>query len=166
MWFLCAVLPISETWREIINSSEKNYWKSITMFQCIIQQRNGWIHVPNQEFRDVNPGNFEEMYFCFELKSPNELDHRMKLTWISSILSLNLIRLSWACSWMTNSWISFHSTPQKKMWIVMNTCQLVLALYNSFTRISIDFFVTSLSSKKYIYSSSSSSSWGVFSVFQ
>jgi hypothetical protein len=28
------------------------------MFQCIIQQRNGWIHVPNQEFRDVFPGNF------------------------------------------------------------------------------------------------------------
>jgi hypothetical protein len=26
------------------------------MFQCIIQQRNGWIHVPNQEFRDVFPG--------------------------------------------------------------------------------------------------------------
>lgn len=27
------------------------------MFQCIIQQRNGWIHVPNQEYRDVFPGN-------------------------------------------------------------------------------------------------------------
>lgn len=26
------------------------------MFQCIIQQRNGWIHAPNPEFRDVFPG--------------------------------------------------------------------------------------------------------------
>lgn len=29
------------------------------MFQCIIQQRNGWIHAPNPEMRDVFPGNFE-----------------------------------------------------------------------------------------------------------
>lgn len=28
------------------------------MFQCIIQQRNGWIHVPNQEYRDVFPGKY------------------------------------------------------------------------------------------------------------
>lgn len=27
------------------------------MFQCIIQQRNGWIHAPNPEMRDVFPGN-------------------------------------------------------------------------------------------------------------
>lgn len=27
------------------------------MFQCIIQQRNGWIHMANQEYRDVFPGN-------------------------------------------------------------------------------------------------------------
>lgn len=27
------------------------------MFQCIIQQRNGWIHAPNPELRDVFPGN-------------------------------------------------------------------------------------------------------------
>lgn len=27
------------------------------MFQCIIQQRNGWIHAPNAEYRDVYPGN-------------------------------------------------------------------------------------------------------------
>lgn len=26
------------------------------MFQCIIQQRNGWIHTPNPETRDVFPG--------------------------------------------------------------------------------------------------------------
>lgn len=27
------------------------------MFQCIIQQRNGWIHQPSPEYRDVFPGN-------------------------------------------------------------------------------------------------------------
>lgn len=26
------------------------------MFQCIIQQRNGWIHAPSPEMRDVFPG--------------------------------------------------------------------------------------------------------------
>lgn len=28
------------------------------MFQCIIQQRNGWIHAPNPEMRDVFPGTY------------------------------------------------------------------------------------------------------------
>lgn len=28
------------------------------MFQCIIQQRNGWIHAPSPEMRDVFPGNY------------------------------------------------------------------------------------------------------------
>lgn len=37
------------------------------MFQCIIQQRNGWIHVPNQEFRDVFPGK-ETINFVLLLK--------------------------------------------------------------------------------------------------
>lgn len=33
------------------------------MFQCIIQQRNGWIHAPNPETRDVFPGNCS-VYFA------------------------------------------------------------------------------------------------------
>lgn len=35
------------------------------MFQCIIQQRNGWIHAPNPELRDVFPGNL--MFFFLRL---------------------------------------------------------------------------------------------------
>lgn len=31
--------------------------EAANMFQCIIQQRNGWIHAPNPETRDVFPGN-------------------------------------------------------------------------------------------------------------
>lgn len=38
------------------------------MFQCIIQQRNGWIHVPNQEFRDVYPGKAVKYNFAFREK--------------------------------------------------------------------------------------------------
>lgn len=31
------------------------------MFQCIIQQRNGWIHAPNPETRDVFPGKMLDL---------------------------------------------------------------------------------------------------------
>lgn len=37
------------------NSSRK-IQQSSSMFQCIIQQRNGWIHAPSPEMRDVFPG--------------------------------------------------------------------------------------------------------------
>lgn len=37
--------------------------KCANMFQCIIQQRNGWIHAPNPETRDVFPGNFDSTKF-------------------------------------------------------------------------------------------------------
>lgn len=36
---------------------KKNSRRRKEMFQCIIQQRNGWIHAPNAEYRDVYPGN-------------------------------------------------------------------------------------------------------------
>lgn len=38
------------------------------MFQCIIQQRNGWIHAPSPEMRDVFPGKENHIilyYFRF-----------------------------------------------------------------------------------------------------
>lgn len=38
------------------------------MFQCIIQQRNGWIHVPNQEFRDVFPGKVLSQRKVYDVK--------------------------------------------------------------------------------------------------
>lgn len=46
------------------------------MFQCIIQQRNGWIHAPNPEMRDVFPGKLLNncatficccLYFIYDL---------------------------------------------------------------------------------------------------
>lgn len=46
------------------------------MFQCIIQQRNGWIHAPNPEMRDVFPGNF----FGFDRIWPlDTIQERMKI---------------------------------------------------------------------------------------
>lgn len=38
------------------------------MFQCIIQQRNGWIHAPNPEAKDVFPGKRNH---CFVLTKSN-----------------------------------------------------------------------------------------------
>lgn len=36
------------------------------MFQCIIQQRNGWIHAPNPELRDVFPGKLRLRNYLWE----------------------------------------------------------------------------------------------------
>lgn len=41
------------------------------MFQCIIQQRNGWIHAPNPEMRDVFPGKCCTRICKPYLKSPS-----------------------------------------------------------------------------------------------
>lgn len=35
------------------------------MFQCIIQQRNGWIHAPSPEMRDVFPGKENHIFISF-----------------------------------------------------------------------------------------------------
>ncbi|CRK86971.1 CLUMA_CG000784, isoform A [Clunio marinus] len=46
------------------------------MFQCIIQQRNGWIHVPNQEFRDVFPDirlQLNEQLRCLDIRVESQI---------------------------------------------------------------------------------------------
>ncbi|KAG5672006.1 hypothetical protein PVAND_002169 [Polypedilum vanderplanki] len=46
------------------------------MFQCIIQQRNGWIHVPSQEFRDVFPDirlQLNEQLRCLDIRVESQI---------------------------------------------------------------------------------------------
>ncbi|XP_063708232.1 SLIT-ROBO Rho GTPase-activating protein 1-like isoform X2 [Culicoides brevitarsis] len=46
------------------------------MFQCIIQQRNGWIHAPNPEFRDVFPDirlQLNEQLRCLDVRVESQV---------------------------------------------------------------------------------------------
>lgn len=65
------------------------------MFQCIIQQRNGWIHAPNPEFRDVFPGNC--LCYCCFLSFKFSGDVSGDLIDIYTLIQLNRI-ISSLCS--------------------------------------------------------------------
>lgn len=131
------------------------------MFQCIIQQRNGWIHVPNQEFRDVNPGNlfsnFKEVA-NWKLNFPQMciMKNRHVLT-MNQLLILNLVfthrtlRSLFKSIIISDSglddeflkFISFDTTEinWENLWW---THVSLFLFYNSFTWISIGHFVTLL----------------------
>uniref|UniRef100_A0A336KSW8 CSON015368 protein n=1 Tax=Culicoides sonorensis TaxID=179676 RepID=A0A336KSW8_CULSO len=55
---------------------QKKKYNQSNMFQCIIQQRNGWIHAPNPEFRDVFPDirlQLNEQLRCLDVRVESQV---------------------------------------------------------------------------------------------
>lgn len=123
------------------------------MFQCIIQQRNGWIHAPNPETRDVFPGNWS--VFSVQCLLNGITLFKMMMNNIRLLTTALFIKLLLHAICVSQNWEYFKEMSMKRVLRVINdqvnASGIQLAMSINFHHIPLDVRLSPIVDLVFVY---------------